>query len=412
MKKSTIVLLITLLAAIAGGGYWYRNSSSTPAAAAKGMPPVPVTVARASVADVPLLLDVVGRAEAYESVTIKARVDGQVAAVAYVEGQHVQPGQVLIKLDSGDFDARLRQAQAAQRRDEVQLSKARADVQRYLALKDRGFISEEKVNDLRTAEAAAAATLKADQAAVDLASRQLGYATIRAPFAGVIGARLVFPGSAVKVNDTVLAVVNRVQPLYITFSVPERHLPRLRRAKANGDIPTVVTLPTDKTQRFTGKLKFIDNAVDAATGTIQLKALLDNAQEKLTPGQFVDVSVVLESLNGVVVVPDEAVQQGQDGNFLFVVRPDNTAEPRKIEVQTSYRGMTAIAKGVTAGETVVVDGQLRLTNGAAVQIKSPSVEGATTATGGPQAPAASAAPTTPAAVAPTTSPSMTNRAER
>lgn len=418
MKKSTILLLIALLAAVAGGGYWYRSASSAPAAASKVMPPVPVTVARAGVADVPLLLDVVGRAEAYESVTLKARVDGQVAAVAYVDGQHVQPGQVLVKLDPGDFDARLKQAQAALRRDEVQLSKARADVQRYLALKERGFISEEKVNDLRTVEAAAAATLKADQAAIDLARRQLDYATIRAPFAGVVGARLVFPGSAVKVNDTALAVVNRVQPLYVTFSVPERHLPGLRRAKAGGELVALVSLPSDKTQRFSGKVKFIDNAVDAATGTIQLKALLDNAQEKLTPGQFVDVSVVLESLKGVVVVPDEAVQQGQDGNFLFVVLPNNTVEPRKIEVQTSHRGLTVIAKGVATGETVVTDGQLRLTKGATVQVKSPSADASPSPAPAPSpaagAPAAAVTPATPApAASPVTpTPPPAGRAER
>lgn len=368
MNKSRIVLFAVLVAAIAGSAYWLRASSPAPVAA-KALPPVPVTVAQAAVADVPLLLDVVGRAEAYESVTIKARVDGQVASVAFLEGQHVKTGDVLIRLDIGDFDARLQQAQATLRRDEVQLNKARADVQRYVALKERGFISEEKVNELRTAEAAAMATIKADQAAVELASRQLGYATIRAPFAGVVGARLVFPGSAVKLNDTVLAVVNRVQPLLVTFAVPERHLPRLRQAKMADELQAVVTLPGDKQQKFTAKVNFIDNAVDAATGTIQLKALLDNRQEMLTPGQFVDVSVVLESLKGVVVVPDETVQQGQDGNFLFVVLPDNTAEPRKVEVLTSFQGRTALAKGVAAGETVVTDGQLRLSKGAAVQIK-------------------------------------------
>nr|HOL65430.1 efflux RND transporter periplasmic adaptor subunit [Accumulibacter sp.] len=398
MNKSRILLFAVLVAAVAGSAYWLRASSPAPAAA-KTLPPVPVTVAQAGVADMPLLLDVVGRAEAYESVTIKARVDGQVSNVTFVEGQHIQAGDVLIKLDVGDFDARLLQAQATLRRDEVQLNKARADVQRYVALKERGFISEEKVNELRTAEAAAMATIKADQAAVELANRQLSYATIRAPFTGVVGARLVFPGSAVKINDTVLAVVNRVQPLLITFAVPERHLPRLRQAKAAGELQATVTLPGDKQQRFAAKVNFIDNAVDAATGTIQLKAQLDNRQENLTPGQFVDVSVVLELLKGVVVVPDEAVQQGQEGNFLFVVLPDKTAEPRKIEVLTSFQGRTALAKGVAAGETVVTDGQLRLNKGAAVQVKSASGEAAKAAppANGAVAPAPASTPaSTPA----------------
>lgn len=373
MKKSQMLLLVALLAIVGGAGYWYQTSrSATAGSVAKVAPPVPVTVARAAVADVPVLLQVVGRAEAYESVTLKARVDGQVATVAYAEGQHVKPDEVLLRLDTGDFAARVRQAEAVLARDEVQLAKARADVQRYVSLQARGFVAEEKVNELRTAEAAALATLKADKAALDLAGRQLDYATVRAPFAGVVGARLVFPGSAVKVNETALAVVNRVQPLYVSFAIPERHLPRLRTAMAGRQLPVVVSLPGDKGLRFEAGLRFIDNAVDAATGTIQLKAVLENRDERLTPGQFVEVGMVLETLTGAVVVPGEAVQQGQEGNFLFVVGPNNVAELRKIEVLTTVNGMAAIGKGVAAGDTVVTDGQLRLVPGATVQVKPPA----------------------------------------
>ncbi|HPT51080.1 MAG TPA: efflux RND transporter periplasmic adaptor subunit [Accumulibacter sp.] len=379
MKKSQMLLLVALLATVGGAGYWYQSSRSATAGGAKATPPVPVTVARATVADVPVLLQVVGRAEAYESVTLKARVDGQVATVVYTEGRHVKADEVLLRLDTGDFEARVRQAEANLARDEAQLAKARADVRRYVALQARGFISEEKVNELRTAEAAALATQKADKAALDLARRQLDYATVRAPFAGVVGARLVFPGSAVKVNDTALAVVNRVQPLYVGFAIPERHLPRLRTAMAGRQLPVVVSLPGDKGQRFEAKLRFIDNAVDAATGTIQLKAVLENRDEKLTPGQFVDIGMVLETLTGAVVVPGEAVQQGQEGNFLFAVGPNNVAELRKIEVLTTVNGMAAIGKGVAAGDTVVTDGQLRLAPGATVQVKTPSAGAAPTA---------------------------------
>ena len=363
-------MVAAMATTVVGAGYWYHSTrNATSAGTAKAVPAVPVTVAQAILGDVPVLLDVVGRAEAYESVTLKSRLDGQVAAVPYTEGEHVRQGEVLVQLDAGDFDARLLQAEANLARDQALLAKARADVARYLALQGRGFVSEEKVNELRTAEAAAAATLRADQAAVELARRQISYTTIRAPFAGVVGARLVFPGSAVKINDTALAVVNRVRPLYVTFSVPEKPLPRLRKAMGNGDMRAGVTIPSDRSQRFEATVRFIDNTVDATTGTIQMKALLENRDEKLTPGQFLNISISLDTLTNTVVVPSEAVQQGPEGNFLFVVRPDNTVEPRKIEVQAGYRGFAAIAKGVAAGETVVTDGQLRLTPGALVQAK-------------------------------------------
>jgi multidrug efflux system membrane fusion protein len=342
-------------------------------------PPVPVTTAQATTQDVPVSLDVVGRAEAYESVALKSRVDGQVASVAFTEGQHVRQGEVLLQLDTTDFVARLQQADASVARSEALLAKTRSDTARYVALKDRHFVSDEKVNDIRTNEAAAAATLRVDQAAAALARSQLSYATVRAPFAGVVGARLVFPGTAVKTNDTVLAVVNRVRPLLVTFSLPEKHLPRLRAAlkagtarpgQAAAPMQVAISLPGDKTRRLAGEVRFVDNAVDPTTGTLQMKALLPNDDEQLTPGQFLSVSLRLDTLLQAVTVPNEAVQQGADGNFLFVVKADETVEVRKIETAASAAGVTAIGKGLQAGETVVTDGQLRLTAGAKIKSKS------------------------------------------
>lgn len=380
MTKSKVLLTGVVMAVVIAAGYWYQSARSNGASAnAKAPPRVPVTVSKAVTADIPVLLEVVGRAEAYESVTVKSRLDGQVASVMYTEGQHVKQGDVLVKLDPGDFEARLQQADANLAKDEAQLAKARADVERYVALRARGFISEEKVNDIRTAEVAAQATVKADKAALELARLQLTYATLRAPFAGVVGARLVFPGSAVKVNDTALVVVNRVQPLYVTFSVPEKHLPRLHAAMDRGQLTAIVTIPGNKEQSFEGSVKFIDNAVDATTGTIQMKAVLENRQEKLTPGQFLNVTMRLDTLTDAVLVPNEAVQQGADGNFLFVVKEDETVEPRKIQIAATSGNLAAIAKGVAAGETVVTDGQLRLAPGTTVQIKPASASDAKTA---------------------------------
>ncbi|MBS1226772.1 MAG: efflux transporter, family, subunit [Proteobacteria bacterium] len=347
-------------------------------------PPVPVTTAKAAARDIPVTLKVVGRAEAYESVVLKSRVDGQVAAVLFTEGQHVKQGDVLIRLDATDFAARLQQAEATAARDQALIDKSRADTARYTALKERNFVSEEKVNDIRTNEAAASANLRASKAAAEVARLQLSYATIRAPFTGVVGARLVFPGSSVKVNDTVLAVVNRVRPLLITFSIPEKHLPRLRAAMAAaGGMKVDVSLPGDTSRHYDGDVHFIDNAVDATTGTILMKATLPNDDEKLTPGQFLNVTLLLDTLSGAVTIPNEAVQQGADGNFVYVVKDDQSTEVRPITTAAADAGVTAIAKGLQAGETVVTDGQLRLAPGVkvkqrdATQSKTPPAPAAT-----------------------------------
>lgn len=235
MKKTNKPLIAFVLIALLGGGYVYWSNQKTGQPTANNAPPpVPVIVAQAKNGEMPVLLNVVGRAEAYEGVTVKSRLDGQVASVPYTEGQAVKQGDVLVRLDPADFAAKVAQAEAVVARDQAQLAKAKADLERYQGLRARGFVSDEKVNELRTNEAAAQATLKADQAALDLARLQLSYTTIRAPFSGIVGARLVFPGSTVKINDTALAVVNRVDPLYVTFAVPERHLLGLRRRSARG----------------------------------------------------------------------------------------------------------------------------------------------------------------------------------
>ncbi len=367
MNKRTTLRWALLLAAVASLGAWFYTHQG--AAKKPAPPPLPVTLVQASRRDLPLVLDVVGRAEAYASVTMKSRVDGQVAAVPYTEGQHVRRGDMLVRLDPADFEARLQQAEANTARDQAQLTKAHSDVLRYTALQERGFVSAEKVGEIRSNEAALAATVRADKAAADAAKLQLSYATLRAPFDGVVGARLVFPGSGVKTNDTALAVVNQVRPLYVSFAAPEKHLPKLRAAIKNGALKVTVAVPGDSSQQFEGEARFLDNAVDTTTGTIQMKATLANPEEKLTPGQFLNVQVVLDVLRDAVVVPVEAVLQGPTGSFLYVVKGDSTVEVRPIDVLATRDGWSAIGKNLRLGETVVTDGQLRLTPGAKVQAK-------------------------------------------
>ena len=367
MRIAPFALSLAVLLALAGCSDDRSKKKAVPA-------PVPVTTAKAVEKDIPVVLQVVGRAEAYESVVLKPRIDGQVASVLFTEGQHVKQGDVLIQLDPTDFAARLQQAQAAVARDEALVAKSRADTARYTALKNRNFVSEEKVNDTRTNESAAAANLRASQAAAQVIRLQLSYATIRSPITGVVGARLVFPGSAVKVNETTLAVVNKIRPLLVTFSIPEKHLARLRTAVKGGEMKVQVSLPSDKSQTVAGKVIFLDNAVDAATGTILMKASLPNTEEKLTPGQFLNVAVILNVLEKAVTIPNVALQQGADGNFVYVVKEDSTVDMRKVEVASTSEGFTAISKGLALGDTVVTDGHLRLTPGVKIRKKDASDE--------------------------------------
>lgn len=371
MKTRSLLLLVLAIGLAAGAAYKYGGTSKDDKSAAKKpRPPTPVTVAQAVPRDMPVVLEVVGRGEAYESVTLKSRVDGQVMEVPFSEGRRVARGDVLIRLDPADFKARVAQAEANLARDQALLKKAHADMERYQALKVQGFVSEEKVADIRATAEAAEAGVQADKAALELARLQLGYATLRAPFAGLMGDKRVHPGTAVKINDTELATVNRIQPLYVTFAVAERHIPALRAALAAKRLRVEAYMPGDRRQAHRGTVSFVDPAVDAATGTLRVKAELPNADEALAPGQFLDVVLELDTLRNAVTVPAEAVQQGPDGAFVYALKGEE-AGVRKVEVGPVLDGVAVIAKGLAAGETVVTDGHSRLVPGGKVKIRTP-----------------------------------------
>ena len=327
-------------------------------------PAVPVVLAVAQSRRVPLRLKAVGRIEPFSSVTLRARMDGQVASVNWQAGQHVARGQVMATMDARVPRAQLAQAQANLARDQAQLDKARSDLARYGGLVQQGFVSAAQLEVYRAALATLEATVAADAAAIDLARTQLDYTTLRAPIDGVAGAVLAYPGNVVKANDTVLAVINQVRPVYATFGLPEQELADIHDARAAGRrLPVRVAVP-GSAEAHDGELVFVDNAIDAATGTIQLKARFANARERLTPGQFVEVALTVRELPEAVLIPPEALQTGPQGGFVYVARPDRTVELRPVRTLSGGEPQLVVTQGLAAGEQVVTDGQLRLVPGA------------------------------------------------
>lgn len=370
-KKTVLIFAIVAIA----GGIAYRFVAPSSAKPASAPPPVPVVLAPATTQDMPLLLELTGRGEASETVTLRARVDGQVQAVPMVEGSHVKRGDLLVQLDPADFTAKLHQAEANLARDQAQLAQAKAQVERYQGLKQKGFVSDEKVGDVRAAAGAQEATVKASQAAAELARLQLSYAAVRAPIDGVVGAKQVYPGAAVKVNDTILGVVNKLSPLMVSFAVPEKYLPRIQSAMKGGVMKVKVAVPgSGDAQAVEGDARFLDNTVDTTTGTIRMKATVANKDERLAAGQFLNVSLVLDVQKDAVTVPAEAVQQGPEGPYVYVAKSDETVELRKVQVGAVQKGVALIAKGVEKGEIVVVDGQLRLSPNAKIRRLEPKAK--------------------------------------
>lgn len=334
----------------------------------RGPQAVPVRVAVAETRDHRLTLETVGRVQAQESVTLRARVDGQVQDVLMKEGARVRAGDVLVRLDAAEFRTRLAQAEAALAREEAQLANARTELARFETLKERHFVSDDMLRASRTNVASLAAGVKGAQAALEAARLQLAHTVVRAPFDGRVGARVVSPGTAVRVNDTVLAVVNRLHPVQVAFAVPERFLGYLQPLREGRRLPLTLTADSDRSLRIEGEADFIDNAVDVTSGTIQVKATLPNRDERLTPGAFVRVSLALDTLPAAIVVPVAALQQNGERITLYVVDAEGRAQLREVSVRDQREGVAVIGSGLAAGERVVVDGHLRLAPGNAVTI--------------------------------------------
>lgn len=335
-------------------------------------PAVPVTVATVEKKVMPVRIRGIGNIEAYATVAVKARVDGQIMRAHFKEGQDVQKDALIFEIDPRSFEAQLRQAQANLLRDQAQLQNASAQERRYQDLLQKNFVSNEFYAQIRTNRDAAEATAHADQAAVENARVQLEYTRIRSPISGRTGKIMIQEGNLVKANDTnPLVVINQIAPIYVNFSVPEQYLGEIRRYQAQGTVSVEVTLPNTNTPPLTGKLAFVDNTVDAATGTIRLKAVFENQEKILWPGQFANVALTLYTQPDAIVVPSHAVQTGPKGQYVYVVKPDLTAEIRDVEVAWAEGAETVVSKGLNSGEQVVTNGQLRLTPGAKVDLQKP-----------------------------------------
>jgi multidrug efflux system membrane fusion protein len=328
-----------------------------------------VTVGSAVRKDVPIQIRAIGTVEAYATVSIKTMVGGQIVKVAFVEGQDVRRGALLFEIDSAPYDAALKVAEATLARDIALRDNAEKEVRRYATLIEQNLVPRQQYDQVVSSAAALEATVKADAAAVENARVQLGYCSIRSPIDGRTGNFLVQGGNVVKANETNLVTINQVQPIRVAFSVPEQHLLEIRKYRAAGTL-RVEAFPQDGNPNpAAGELSFIGNAVDPATGTIPLKGTFANADRRLWPGQFANVVLTLTTRAGAVVVPSQAIQTGQQGQYLFVVRPDLTVEARPVAAGQGLGGETIVEKGVEAGERVVTDGHLRLVPGAKVEAK-------------------------------------------
>jgi len=378
-----------------------RASATTEQAVLKEA--VPVAVSTVIQKTVPIEVRAIGNVEAYSTVSVKALVSGELIKVYFKEGQEVRKGDLLFQIDPRPFEAELRraegnlakdtaqakQAEANLARDMAQAKNAEMQARRYADLFKEGVVAREIFDQIRTNSDALDATIQADKAsleyssaairsdkaAIENAKLQLGYCTIRSPMDGRTGNLIVHQGNIVKANDSPpLVIINQIQPMYATFSVPEQYLSEIKKHMAAGKLEVAAIPPKEETNAVQGVLTFIDNTVDSTTGTIRLKGTFANREKHLWPGQFVNVVLTLSTQPNTVVVPSRAVQTGQTGQYVFVVKPDLTVESRPVVIGTSLSSEMVIERGLKPGETVVSDGQLRLTPGAKVEVKK-SLEG-------------------------------------
>jgi multidrug efflux system membrane fusion protein len=372
LKLFSVVLSVALalvLAGCSGAGTSGRPSLTSGAVARpQSTAAVPVIVAKVKRASFPVELHAIGTGQAFKTVSVESQTAGIVKQVHYRPGQFVRRGELLVTLDDSPFLATLAQAQAALARDKAQAQLDEVELGRYKQLFQQGIVAREQYDQYLATASSANATVAADQAAIQTAKIQLSYCSIYAPISGVTGAQLVYPGTTVTANSTpVLVVINQVSPLYVTFSVPQQYLGQIKQSMAASRLPVQATPPGDASATpEDGYLTFVNNTVNTTTGTLELMGTFANADRRLWPGQFSNVLLRLGEQQNVLIVPSQAVQAGQQGSFVFVVKPDMTVAVRDVKTGQTTENETEILQGLNPGETVVTDGQVRLVPGTKV----------------------------------------------
>ena len=370
MRRGPIA--VALVAALVAGGLGLRLAleRTAPHAAAESpaaVGAIPVTVSEVKAADVPVFLHGIGTVQAFNTITVKSRVDGAIVGVDFTEGQEVDAGATLFQIDPRPYQAALAQAAAAKAKDAAQLESAQADFERYSKLLVHGFQTQQGYDQEKALVAQLKAAIAGDQAQIDTAQLNLDYARIRAPIAGRLSARLVDIGNLVRASEgTPLVTITQVRPIFVSFTLPQQSFNEIQESQMKAPLVVEAYSGDDTRQLARGRLTLIDNAIDTTTGTIHLKAQFANENERLWPGEFLNVRVILSVRRGVPTVASQAVQEGPDGYIVYVVQPDDTVARRSIEIDEFQEGIAAVTKGLSLGERVVVTGQYRLTNGARV----------------------------------------------
>jgi multidrug efflux system membrane fusion protein len=379
LKPSGIVVVVLALA-VAAGGYFVLDVMGKGPARTASVPVVPVTAGVVEQKDMPVYVRGIGTVQAFKTVAIKTRVDGQIMKIAFEEGQDVKKGDPLFQIDPRPFQALLEQAQAAKQRDEAQLSGAKLDLERYSKLIGSGFQSRQSLDQQQATVDALKGSVAADQAQIDTAQLNLAYSDIRAPIDGRTGQRLVDLGNLLQASQgTTLVSLTQIKPIFVNFTVPQDATDEIRRNQQAAPLDVIAYASDDKTELARGKVTLIDNQIDPTTGTLRLKATFENTDERLWPGQFVNARLQLSVRQKAMTVQQRAVMQGANGYYAFIIKPDNTVERRDIVVSATQDGFAVVTKGLQIGDKIVSDGQYRLVNGSPVKVDAPRPQAETPA---------------------------------
>ena len=374
-----LIFFAVMLVVVAGGAAWFINrepATANPAAGRAAAPAIPVLAGAAQVQDIQLYLTGLGTVQAFNTVTVKARVDGQIDKIAFIEGQDVKAGDLLAQIDPRPFQAALAQAVANKASDEAKLTNAKLDLQRYSSLVQREFATRQSVDTQQALVAQLDAALQGDQAMIDNARVQLGYTSITSPINGRTGVRLVDQGNIIHAGDAGgIVVITQLQPISVIFTLPQDTLDQVHGQMAKGALKVIALKRDDKTVIDEGSLALVDNQIDQTAGTIRLKAVFPNVGNVLWPGEFVSARLMLNIERGVVTVPATVVQRGPQGTYAYVIKPDDTVEMRAIKLTQVRDGLAIVAEGLSAGERVVVDGQYKLKPGVRVDATAGEAKG-------------------------------------